>query len=89
MSKPIPGKYIDTGDHRFRPRFVRVADLWKGFWCGDEALSFPDAAGLGRSPEGQLPPRAPRLLIGQGRAGGGARLTGLGLGNAGSKVICL
>ena len=47
----------------------------------DGDLSCPGAAESWGSPEGQLPPRTPRPLIGRGLAGGGrARPTGLGLG---------
>ena len=31
---------IDPGDHRFRPRFVRVVDVWKYARTGNGALSF-------------------------------------------------
>ena len=36
----------------------------------DGVQSSPGAAGLGGFPEEQLPPRAPRPLIGRGRAAG-------------------
>ena len=48
-----------------RARRYRVS-VWRDFGCGDGALSFPGAAGRRRSPEGKLPPRAPRPLIGRG-----------------------
>ena len=75
---------FDPGDHRFRPWVVGVVDVWRDCRTGDEDLSSRGAARSRCSPEGQLPPRAPRPLIGQGRAGGGASA------NAGMKfIICL
>ena len=81
---------VDPGDHRLRPRAVGVVDIRRDFFAEDGDLSSPGASGSWGSPEGQLPPRAPRPLSDQGRGGGG-RLGQLDLGseNAGIKVICL
>ena len=49
---------IDPGDLRFRLRVVRVVDIWKRFWSGDETLSSPGMTGPRRCPETQLSPRA-------------------------------
>ena len=43
---------IDLGNHRFRPRVVRVVGIWKGFWSGDRTLSSPGAARPRHWPEG-------------------------------------
>ena len=43
---------------RFRPRVVRVVEIWKNFPSADETLSSPGVAGPRRFPEGQLSPRS-------------------------------
>ena len=40
------GGGVDSVDHRFRPKLVRVVFIWKGSWCGD----------------GTYPPRVARAL---------------------------
>ena len=50
------------GGARFRPRFVGVVDVWKGFWFRDGTLSSPGAAGPRRCPEGKLSPSASSIL---------------------------
>ena len=53
----------------------------QGFLIRGWGLTLPECGEtLLRSPEGQLPPRAPRPVIGRGRVAGGLRPMGLGLG---------
>ena len=68
------------GGHCFRLQVVEVVDVWRDLLTGDRNLSSPGAAGSWNFFEGQLQPRAPRPLGGQGRAGEDARPMGLGLG---------
>ena len=69
---------FDPGDHRFRRWVVGVVDVWRDFGTGDGDLSSPGTVRSWGFPEGQLPPRASRLLSGQGQAGGGASANGSG-----------
>ena len=62
----------------FIPGFLEVR---RDFRTGDGVLSSPRAAGLETFPQGQLPPRASRALIGRGREGGTPRPMGFGFGN--------
>ena len=80
---------ISTGESFYSaPRFVEAIEIRRDFRTTDRSLSFPCLARLGvRSPEGQLLPRAPRPLIGQGRARRAARPMGLGLDNAGITAV--
>ena len=36
---------IDSGNHRFRPRFAGLVDVFSDFLSGDEVLSSPGGAG--------------------------------------------
>ena len=71
-------------------------NLQQLYWFNDDdemmvtELAEPVRRDGGRSPEGQLPPRAPRSLIGRGRVEGGAFVQlDWGSENAGTKPMCL